>query len=168
MKKFNGFETTLHQKPAINHINKTILVSDMFYRASADPFSNEFRDLMTLKELCPGYEVITRSHRKPRNTEKTKNIRKFVPYKKMERYISLLDDKDELLRQLQLVKDFAACRRNSASIVFKWFNDTFPDYRETPRIDDNGKLVAKVNIISLEEFKKKTESEGNNELQKAV
>ena len=182
MKNSNCFESSLAKKPVINHINKTIIVSDAFYKASANPFSNEFRDLMKLREVLPGYEVITRSHRKPRNTEKTPNIPKFVSYDKMKKYINLLPDSEKLLNQLQLVKKFAECRRNSASIVFKWFNDTFPDYRKAPRIDKDGNLVANVNIIPFDKFAKSVEeaekakllkkeeqqaAEGSNELPNA-
>ena len=151
------YNSTLAKKPTINHTNKTITVSDKFFRAASDPFSNESADIMLLREKYPGYEIITRTHRSPRKTEKSKNIKKFVSYDKMEKYISLLDNSDELLCQYQIVKDFAACRRNSASIVFKWFNESFPDYRNDPKTDKNGKLVAKVNVISIEELKKKAE-----------
>ena len=156
MEKKN-FETTLAKKPTINHTKKAIIVSDKFLHEAANPFSNEAADIMLLREKFPGYEITTRSHRKPRTTEKTQNIKKFVPYDKMEKYISLLDNSDELLRQYQIVKDFAACRRNSASIVFKWFNESFPDYRKDPKIDENGKLVAKVNVVRIEDLKKKAE-----------
>ena len=61
------------------------------------------------------------------------------------------------MEEFELVKAFAKTRRNSASIVFKWFNDKFPDYRKPPRMDKNGKLIATVNIISLEEVKKAAE-----------
>jgi len=92
----------------------------------------------------------------------------------MEKYISLLDNSDELLCQYQIVKDFAACRRNSASIVFKWFNESFPDYRNDPKIDASGKLVATVNVVSIEDLRKKAElpqaadPQSNNEGEKAV
>lgn len=151
------YNSALAKKPTINHTNKTITVSDKFFRAASNPFSNEAADIMLLREKFPGYEIITRTHRSPRKTEKSKNIKKFVSYDKMEKYISLLDNSDELLHQYQIVKDFAACRRNSASIVFKWFNESFPDYRNDPKTDASGKLVAKVNVISFEELKKKAE-----------
>lgn len=152
-----AFSSSLAQNTTFNHTNKTITVSAKFFRAAKDPTTNEFSDLMMMREICPNYEIITRTHRSPRKMKKSKNIKKFVSYDKMEKYISLLDNSDELLCQYQIVKDFAACRRNSASIVFKWFNESFPDYRNDPKTDKNGKLVAKVNVISFEELKKKAE-----------
>lgn len=176
MSKSNCFESSVVKKPVINHINKTIIVSDLFYKEAAKPFTNEFYDLMKLREVLPDYEVITRSHRKPRPPKEPEKVRKFVSYEKMEKYIKLLDDADELMKEFKLVKAFAKTRRNSASIVFKWFNDKFPDYRKPPRLDENGKLIAEVKIISLEEVKKAAEeaekaeaqaTEGNNELPNA-
>lgn len=178
MKKFEEMKIE-HRLPVINHAAHTIVMSEAFSRAAAEFGSGEFLYLMEIQKVCIGYEIIIRSNRRPRNTEKTRNIKKFVSYDKMEKYIRLLDNKDELLKQLHLVKDFAACHRNAASIVFKWFNDTFPDYRENPRIDKNGKLVARVKIISLEDYKKSIEEaeqakslerapEGENELPEAI
>ena len=152
------FSSALAKKPVFNHTNKTITVTDKFMKEAVKPFTNEFNDLMKLRELCPGYEIITRSHRKPRRTEKTPNIPKFVSYDHMEKYIKLLPNSKKLLEELELVKSFAESRRNSASIVFKWFNEKFPDYRKDPKIDENGKLVATVNVVNFEDFKKKAEA----------
>lgn len=183
MNKSNCFESSVVKKPVINHINKTIVVSDLFFKEAAKPFTNEFYDLMKLREVLPDYEVITRSHRKPRPPKEPEKVKKFVSYTKMKTYIELLDNKDKLMEEFELVKAFAKTRRNSASIVFKWFNDKFPDYRKPPRLDENGKLIAEVKIISLEEVKKAAEeaekaeaakqveaqaTEGDNELSNAV
>lgn len=157
MEKF-VFSSTLAKKPVFNHTNKTITVSDKFYRAAKDPTNDEFYDLMKLRELCPGYEIITRSHRKPRRTENTPRIPKFVSYEHMEKYIKLLPKSEELLLQLQSVKDYAKAHNYAASIVFKWFNETFPDYHKKPKIDKDGKLIATVNIVNFEDFKKKADA----------
>lgn len=149
-----SFTTTLAKKPVFNHTNKTITVTDKFMKEAAKPFTNEFNDLMMLCERCPGYKVITRSHRRPSTSKKTPNIPKFVSYDHMERYIRLLPDSANLLAQLQLVKDYAKAHNYAASIVFKWFNETFPDYRKAPQIDEKGNITATINVISLEEFRK--------------
>ena len=179
----NKFSSALAVKPTFNHTNKTITVTDKFMKEAVKPFTNEFNDLMKLRELCPGYEIITRSHRSPRKTEKSKGIPKFVSYDHMEKYIKLLPDSEKLLAELKLVKNYAKAHNYAASIVFKWFNDKFPDYRKPPRLDENGKLIAEVKIISLEEVKKAAEeaekaeaakqaeqqaAAGNNELSNAV
>ena len=151
------YNSTLAKKPTINHTNKTITVSDKFFRAASDPFSNEAADIMLLREKFPGYEIITRTHRSPRKTEKSKNIKKFVSYDHMEKYIKLLPDSEKLLDQLKTVKAYADAHNYAASIVFKWFNDSFPDYHKNLIVDETGKLHAKVNVISIEDLKKKAE-----------
>ena len=154
----NKFSSALSVKPTFNHTNKTITVSDKFMKEAAKPFTNEFNDLMELRRLCPDYKVITRSHRRPSTSKKTPNIPKFVSYDHMKKYIALLPNSNELLQQLQLVKDFAESRNYSASIVFNWFNETFPDHRYAPKIDDNGKLFARVNVVNIEDYKKSVEA----------
>lgn len=153
-----SFTSTLAKKPVFNHTNKTITVTDKFMTETAKPFTNEFNDLIKLRELCPGYEVITRSHRKPRTTKKTQNIKKFVPYDKMVAYINLLPERDELMKQFEMMKKIAATYpSNPASIVFQWFNNACPDYRKTPKIDKDGKLIATVNVVNFADFKKSAE-----------
>ena len=151
------FSSTLAKKPVFNHTNKTITVSDKFMKEAAKPFTNEFNDLMKLRELCPGYEIITRSHRKPRKTEKSKGIPKFVSYDHMKKYIELLPDSEKLLKEFQLVKDYAEAHNYASSIVFDWFNKKFPDYRYAPKIDKDGKLVATLNVVDFDAYKKSVE-----------
>lgn len=178
-----ALSSTLAQKPVVNHRNHTITVSDKFFTEASKPFTNEFNDLQLLREALPGYEIITRSHRKPRTTEKTQNIKKFVPYDKMVAYINLLPERDELLKQFEAVKKIAATYpSNPASIVFKWFNNACPDYRKTPKIDKDGNLIARVNVVNIEDYKKSIvekaeaeppqadpqDTEGTNELKKVI
>ena len=66
---------------------------------------------------------------------------------------------------------YAKAHNYAASIVFKWFNETFPDYRYNPKIDRNGKLIATVNVVSLEEFQKQImprDAEDDNAFRSAV
>ena len=158
MSKKNGMSTTLAIKPVINHTNKTIIVSEKFMTEASVPFTAEFNDLKKLRKALPDYEVITRSHRKPRTTAKTQNIKKFVPYDKMVAYINLLPERDELLKQFETIKKVAATYpSNPTSIVFQWFNNACPDYRKTPKIDKDGNLVARVNVVNFADFKKSIE-----------
>ena len=153
----NKFTSTLAVKPTFNHTNKTITVSDKFMKEAVKPFTNEFNDLMELRRMCPDYEIITRSHRSPRKTEKSKGIPKFVSYDHMVKYIKLLPESEKLLEELKLVKAYAETQRKSASIVFDWFNKKFPDHRYAPQIDKDGKLFARVNVVDIDAYKKSVE-----------
>ena len=163
-----ALSSTLAQKPVVNHRNHTITVSDKFFTEASKPFTNEFNDLQLLREALPGYEIITRSHRKPRRTEKTPNIPKFVSYDHMEKYIKLLPKSEELLLQLKAAKDYGKAHNYSSSIVFKWFNDSFPDYHKNPVIDANGKRVATVNVVRIEDVRKELEAKKKAELPQAA
>ena len=164
----NKFSSALAVKPTFNHTNKTITVSDKFMKEAAKPFTNEFNDLMELRKLCPDYKVITRSHRKPRKTEESKKIKKYVSYDHMEKYIKLLPKSENLLLQLKAAKDYGKAHNYSSSIVFKWFNDSFPDYHKNPVIDANGKLVATVNVVRIEDVRKELEAKKKAELPQAA
>lgn len=153
----------MNTTPAIHYATKTILITDAFLRAAHVPFSPEFGELAELRAALPDFEVKVRSRRKPRTTPKTQNIPKFVSYEKIEAYLRLLPDSEKLLANFEAVRAYAACHRNSASIVFKWFNESFPDYRKAPQLDENGKLIAAVNVISLEAFKREKENNGQEE-----
>ena len=164
----NKFASALAVKPTINHTKKTIIVSDKFLREATNPFSNEAADIMFLREKFPGYEITTRSHRSPRKTEKSKNIRKYVSYDHMEKYIKLLPNSESLLLQLEAVKDYGKAHNYPSSYVFKWFNDSFPDYHKNPVIDANGKLVATVNVVRIEDVRKELEAKKKAELPQAA
>ena len=153
------------KKAVFNHANKTIIVSDKFLRASQNPENSEFYDMMTLSKHFSDYTITTRTHSKPRKSEKTPNIPKFVSYDHMKKYINLLPDSEKLLNELKLVKDFAAAHNYAASIVFNWFNEAFPDYRFAPKIDNEGNLIARVNIVDFETYKKSVEEKARAKAQ---
>ena len=56
-----------------------------------------------------------------------------------------------------LVKDYAEAHNYASSIVFNWFNETFPDHRYAPKIDKDGKLFARVNVVDFDAYKKSVE-----------
>lgn len=145
------------KKAVFNHANKTIIVSDKFLRASQNPENSEFYDMMTLSKHFSDYTITTRTHSKPRKSEKTPNIPKFVSYDHMKKYINLLSDSEKLLEEFELVKDYARAHNYAASIVFNWFNETFPDYRFAPKIDKDGNLIATVNVVNFADYKKSVE-----------
>ena len=136
--------------PMVDYAAKTIILTEAFSCVARAPFSDAFNQLARLREALPGFEVVIREHRRPRITPRTQNIPKFVSYEKMEAYIRLLPDGDALMERYRLVRAFAKCRRNSASIVFRWFNESFPDYRKPPRLDRDGHLIAAVRAVAPE------------------
>ena len=158
----------MNTTPTIHYASKTIRITETYLRAARIPFSNEFNELANLRAALPDFEVKVPSRRKPRATPQTQNIPKFVAYEKMEAYLRLLPESEKLLARFEAVKAYAACHRNSASIVFKWFNESFPDYRKAPKLDENGKLVAAVNVISLDAFRQEKETNGINEQKEAM
>ena len=119
--------------PMVDYAAKTIILTEAFSRAARAPFSDAFNQLARLREALPGFEVVVREHRRPRITPRTQNIPKFVSYEKMEAYIRLLPDGDALMERYRLVRAFAKCRRNSASIVFRWFPSSSSALLSPPR-----------------------------------
>lgn len=66
-----------------------------------------------------------------------------MTYSKMEKYIRLFENSDEILETFQLVKEVAKLQSNKRGFVYRWFVAQFPNYDEIPEIR-NGKLYTPV------------------------
>ena len=58
------------RKPMVNHITRTITVSNSFMRAAADPTSAEFEMYMKLTASCPNYKVVAAKKHKTKDSDK--------------------------------------------------------------------------------------------------
>ena len=66
-----------------------------------------------------------------------------MTYTKMENYIKLYENADELLERFSVVKEVAKIQKSKLGFVYNWFITQFPNYDEMPEIR-NGKLYAQV------------------------
>ena len=143
------------RKPVVNHIARTISVTNTFMRAAADPDSEEFTMYMNLAATCPNYKTVIAKQRKARkNPEKPPKL----TYAKMGNYIACLRDADKLLTIFEKVKGFAKTQPSPYALVFHWFFESFPDYGCQPDFDADGYPIVEANCISFEAFKQRNEA----------
>lgn len=122
----------------MNFATKTLTVTKDFATKAMLPNSEESTLLLHLQNICPDLKITYKSHKTT-----AKNPRKGLTFEKMEKYIRLYDNSDELLLAFSTVKAIADVQANKYDYVYKWFIAQFPNYKELPELV-NGKLVADV------------------------
>lgn len=98
-----------------------------------DPTTEEYAILTRLQKDFPRLRVVRKTHRSP----KTANPAKGLTFERMEKYIRLFDNADELMDLFQKVKS----ADRGYQFVKAWFVKQFPNYKEVPEFK-NGKLYV--------------------------
>lgn len=122
----------------MNFSTKTLTITKEFAANAMKPDSAESAILVHLQSICPNLKITYRTHKTT-----TGNSRKGLSFEKMENYIRLYDNAEELLLMFSKVKAIADIQPNKYNFVYKWFITQFPNYKEIPEFT-NGKLVTKV------------------------
>lgn len=121
----------------MNFATRTLTISKEFSRKAIDcPNSRESNIIERCRSLCPDLKIgyFTRS---PSKSKRYGGL----TYTKIENYIKLYENSNELLKMYDLVKKVAEIQKNKFGFVYNWFTRQFPDYDEMPEIR-NGKLYA--------------------------
>ena len=129
----------------MNFATKTLTITKAFAEMAMRPNTAEANLLAQMNTLLPDLKISYKTH-----------IGKPHPYKgltnkRMESYIKLHENADELMETFEAVKAIAETQMNPHNFVCKWFLKQFPDYKELPKLK-NGKIVAVV-VITLPEAK---------------
>ena len=118
----------------MNFATKTLTITKAFAAKAMQPESDEARIMLHMKTLCPDLHVFYKENHSAR-----KHPYKGLTYDRMERYIRLHKNADELIIAFSAVKELGRAQTNAHNYVAHWFLETFPDYYETPLLQD-GKL----------------------------
>ena len=134
----------------MNFATKTLTITKAFAALAMRPNTAEANLLAEMKNLFPDLKISYRTHYcgKP-------HPYKGLTYKRMETYIKEHENADELMVAFKAVKKIAEAQMNPHNFVCKWFLRQFPEYRDIPKIDKDGKIVAK-ELITLPEAKEET------------
>ena len=137
----------------MNFATNVLTITKDFEKKAMIPNSEESTLLLHLQKLRPNLRIAYKtSNSNNRNT-------KGLTYEKMEKYIRLHENANELLITFSTIKEVGRTQNNAYNFVYKWFMTQFPDYGEVPEIK-NGKLVAE--MVDYESF-----IEGNDNLKVA-
>ena len=121
----------------MNFATRTLTITKEFAAGAMIPNSDEAMLLEHFQKIMPDLKVKYLTH-KP---SATPNRSKGLTYKKMENYINLYENSEELLERFRIVKALSKIQTNPYLYVFNWFVNQFPNYKEMPDFS-NGKLYA--------------------------
>ena len=117
----------------IDFTTMTLTMTAEFADRAYDPNTEEYEILTRLQRDFPRLRIVRKTHRSP----KTANPAKGLTYDRMEKYIRLFDNADELMDQFQKVKSVD----RGYQFVKAWFVKQFPHYKDVPEFK-NGKLYV--------------------------
>ena len=128
----------------MNFSTKTLTITKAFAEMAMKPNTEEANLMAQMNALIPDLKISYRTHysRKP-------NSYKGLTFKRMEDYIKLHENADELMVAFEAVKAIARTQGNPHNFICKWFLRQFPSFKEIPKLR-NGKIVA-VKVITLPE-----------------
>lgn len=118
----------------IDFAKNLITVSKPFAEKASKMGTAEFAVMMELRALGMPFAV-----QKPKKGTKPHFQ---LTYKKMEKYISCLDEAEGYLAMFQQVKETAKGTNNPYLYVQNWFKATFPNYDEVPELTPDFRIVA--------------------------
>lgn len=128
----------------VDFTKMTLTMTADFADNAYDPTTEEYKILTRLKKDFPNLRIVRKTHRSP----KTANPAKGLTYERMEKYIRLHENADELLDLFQKVQSAG----RGYPYVKAWFVKQFPNYNDIPNFI-NGKLriVEPVEVPNAEE-----------------
>ncbi len=135
------------EKYLLNFQKMTLSVSKEFSKKSQDPESEEFQLIVEMTSKFPKMKVIPITHRSSSNRKS--NPDKGFSYTRMERYIMLHENAEELMKTFSAVKVAGKSQKNAYLYVKSWFMKQFPKFKDIPCFE-NGKL--KVKLLTAEDF----------------
>ena len=118
----------------IDFTKNTITISKSFAEKASQMGTPEYAMMLELRKLeMPFHVQQPKRHKKPEYQ---------LTYRKMEKYISCLDEAEGYLTMFRQVKETAKSQNNPYLYVQNWFKATFPNYNEVPELTPDFKVVA--------------------------
>ena len=115
----------------VDFTKMTLTMTADFADNAYDPTTEEYKILTRLKKDFPNLRIVRKPHRPP----KTATPAKGLTYERMEKYIRLHENADELFDLFQKVQSAG----RGYPYVKAWFVKQFPNYNDIPNFV-NGKL----------------------------
>ena len=136
----------------INFAANTVTVTKSFADKANRIDTEEYKTMMKLRKDFPDIEVVYKSSAR----SKGNSVNKGLTYANMEQYINAFDNRKDLLKAFDLIKQLSSVQRNRYQFVKSWFVAQFPNYREIPQFSlvDN---VVPLNIKLMEKVVEEAE-----------
>lgn len=130
----------------MNFATATLTITKDFSERLENPNSDECMILEHLMKVCPNLQIRQRTANR-----KAPSKNKGLTFEKMEKYISLHENADELLSLFEKIKDVGDTHSNKYGYVSKWFHKQFPQYKELPTIVDGKIKAVALTDVEIEE-----------------
>ena len=125
----------------IDHLNKNILITAAFARASMNPENQEYKMLVEIRKLHADYSVVKRTIKKNPEKESYRGL----TYAYMEHYILTHDKSGEVMKIYQEMRLRALCHSIRYAHIKKWFLEFYPeidDFSPSKEIVKNETKIA--------------------------
>ena len=127
------------EKFVFDAVSRTLTITSKFAEMMNNPASDEYQLVAQFQKDFPGLRIAKRTHRTPTryNTKSgetyNRNQFKDLTYDRMEKFMSVLPQREGYLTEYNTVKAFAcAAKGNGYPLVRKWFVEQFPEFRKNP------------------------------------
>lgn len=121
----------------VNYSAKTFTMTKAFEKELNAGNAEAEAILSHYLEMFPNLRIVRKTHASPKKSRDDKGL----TYERMEKYIRLYDNADELLRTFELVKATAATQKNAYLFTKTWFYEQFPNYGKLPVVKE-GKIIV--------------------------
>ena len=123
-----------------NALDNTLTISASFAKKASRVGSPEYSIILKLRRDFPNLTI---------QQEAKKEGKKALNYHKMEEFIGMHRDANELLALFEKVKKLSHIQPMPYKYVRTWFEDRFPYYSDQPTFDDDGFVVDPVTLNNL-------------------
>ena len=133
-------------------VSSTLTVTAEFAKEAAKPNTAAYRTVNHLRHDFPEMQIVRRTHTSPRKY-KTKAGEKFycnqfknLTYKNMEAFMEALPDSEKYLAAYWTIRKLSKVQTNGYTVVRKWFQTQFPEYRSNPLfyINNNVSVITDI------------------------
>ena len=123
----------------VDHVNKNIMISKTFAKASMNINSDEYKTLLKVKDSHADYSILQREIKKNPQKESYRGL----TYAYMEQYILAHDTTGEMMEFYKELRMRALCHSIRYAHIKKWFLEVYPE------IDDFSPKVTRPKELKL-------------------
>ena len=116
---------------SINFVTNTVTITKKFADAASQIGTPEFNTMMQLREM--NLTIAVKAPSKKKSNQLT--------YKKMQKYISCLEESEKYQEEFEVVCEEAKAQPSAYHYVATWFNKTFPNYGKLPERNAELKII---------------------------
>ena len=133
----------------------TLTLNYKFNKALSDYGSPEYNRYQAIMADFPHLKVIVKAGREITTTRPTKRL----SYPNMETYMGTFENAEALLDRFAIVQKRSKALASPYKYVLDWFQDQFPDYKESAIFEGNKPAVLLAPVPDTTLYKPKDEAE---------